>query len=475
MTGNERDLGLRRSLALTAGSAILWGVAHLATGRKRTGTALATVHLALVTTTVTVVAGFGRGLLTLAVQPGWLVAFTVAIAVVTLAWSAVIIWSFVLLRPAISTPAGHVLATGLAGALCVLVIAPGAYAARLAYLSREVVTALFVQNTAPVLAEDPWNGARRINVLLVGADSAPSRPGVRTDSMTVASVDTATGATVLFSLPRNLQHVPMPPGPARDRFPYGFTGETPYSPGLLNEVYQYAEDHPEIVPGVGRGRRGPTLLKQTISGILGIPVKYYAMIDMAGFAEIIDAMGGVRLTVKEPITYGKYDEGLVPAGTRRLSGEEALWYGRSRTDGDDYVRMGRQKCLLNAVAKQADPLTVLNSFEKLASATKRFVDTDIPQSLLPHLIELSDKVKGAPIRSLQFVPPLIDTVYPDWDLIRRKVDRALGNRPRHRAVTAVAPSAAPSAAPSGRPASGRPASGQTSAYRAVSLDEACSR
>ena len=46
---------------------------------------------------------------------------------------------------------------------------------------------------------------------------------------------------------------------------------------------------------------------------------------------------------------------MLPAGTRRLSGKEALWYGRSRSDGDDYVRMSRQKCLLYAVAQQADP------------------------------------------------------------------------------------------------------------------------
>ena len=124
------------------------------------------------------------------------------------------------------------------------------------------------------------------------------------------------------------------------------------------------------------------------------------MIDMRGFAEIIDAMGGVRVTVDEPIVYGRYREGLLPAGTRGSTARKPSGTGRSRTDSDDYVRMGRQKCLLNAVAKQADPVTVVNSFENLATATKRAISTDIPQSLLPALVELSQKVKDTHIRSL---------------------------------------------------------------------------
>ncbi|MFC7591411.1 LCP family protein [Nonomuraea antimicrobica] len=279
---------------------------------------------------------------------------------------------------------------------------------------------------------------------------------MRTDSMTVASVDVETGATVLFGLPRNLQQVQLPYGPARDLFPFGFTGTGPDTPGLLNEIFQFAEDNPSMVPGVEDGRRGPTLIKQTIGDILGLPVNYYAMVDMKGFAEIVDAMGGVQVTIKAPIVYGKRREGLLPAGTRKLSGDEALWFGRSRTDSDDYVRMGRQKCLLNAVAKQADPMTVLNSFESLAAATKRAISTDLPQDLLPAAVDLAQKVKDTRMRSLSFVPPLIDTADPDWYLIRREVTQALEERspsptvqeePGRTAVDPYAPSPSPALSP----------------------------
>ncbi|MFB4269560.1 LCP family protein [Nonomuraea sp. GTA35] len=447
MTGEDRRFGLGASIALTLASALLWGVAHLAAERRKSGLALMAAYVVMLAAVLTVFTAFSTHLLSLAVQPRWLIWLTVALVTIALLWTGVIIWSFLLVRPARSDTVGRFLSTTLAIALCALVLAPTAYATRLAYLSRDVVNTLFSpSNTAaPVLSQDPWNGAERVNFLLLGGDSAPSRPGVRTDSMTVASVDVHTGAAVLFGLPRNLQQVQLPEGPARQAFPYGFTGGGPDTPGLLNEVFQYAEDHPEMVPGAAKGQRGPTLLKQTISDILGIPVNYYAMVDMKGFAEIIDAMGGVQVTIKDPIVYGRHREGLLPAGTRKLSGQEALWYGRSRTDSDDYVRMGRQKCLLNAVAKQADPITVLNSFERLAAATKRAISTDLPQDLLPAVVDLSQKVKSARIRSLNFVPPLVNTADPDWYLIRRKVSDALDDHASTRTAPAHTPSTSPGA------------------------------
>ncbi|MEV1168005.1 LCP family protein [Nonomuraea sp. NPDC049784] len=427
-------------MALTFASALLWGVAHLAAERRKTGLALMFGHVAMLAGVLTLFTAYSANLLSLAVQPHWLVWLTVALVMIALAWTGVIVWSFVLVRPPSADTVGRFLTTTLTVALCALVLTPTVYAARLAYLSRDVVNTLFsTASSTPVMAQDPWNGASRVNFLLLGGDAAPGRPGVRTDSMTVASVDTETGATVLFGLPRNLQNVHFSDGPARARFPYGFTGDGPSTPGLLNEIYQFAEDNPDMVPGVAKGKRGATLLKQTISDILGIDVNYYALVDMKGFAEIIDAMGGVKVTIKEPIVYGRWREGLLPTGTRRLSGQEALWYGRSRTDSDDYVRMGRQKCLLNAVAKQADALTVLNSFEQLAAATKRAISTDLPQELLPAVVGLAQKVKDTKIRSLSFVPPLINTVYPDWSLIRHKVAEALKARPSPRTDASPAP------------------------------------
>ncbi|MET8046093.1 LCP family protein [Streptosporangium sp. NPDC005286] len=462
MADNTGRTGVGSSLALTLGSAVLWGLAHVWAGRRLTGAFLMGIELTLAGAAAIAVLTAGPALLALAVQPAWLWAFALAAMLLAAVAVAVVIHSYLLVRPESSSPGAQYLSTAAVGLLCVLVTAPMIYVARLAYVSQSVVTSVFAESITP-MPTDPWKGMERINILLIGADAAANRVGVRTDSMTVASVDTRTGETVLFGLPRNLEKVPMPPGPARERFPFGFEGEPPYTPGMLNEVYQYAEDYPEMAPKLGKRHRGPSLLKRTISGILGLDISYYAMVDMRGFVEIVDAMGGVRIRIKDPIVYGRQNEGRIEAGRRKLSGEEALWYGRSRTFSDDYVRMSRQKCLLNAVAKQADPVTVFKSFERLATATVEAISTDIPRQLLPDLVELSEKVKNSRIRSLQFVPPLIYTGAPDYHLIRREVTATLAAPP------AGADAAVP-AVPTGN--RGRNA-GERAGASAVVLDSAC--
>ena len=89
-----------------------------------------------------------------------------------------------------------------------------------------------------------------MTILLLASDAGPDRTGTRTDSMVAASIDTHTGDVILFSLPRNLEKVPMPPGPLREQWPNGF-------PDLLNGVYQFVTNEPHLLDGRARpGRAG---------------------------------------------------------------------------------------------------------------------------------------------------------------------------------------------------------------------------
>jgi polyisoprenyl-teichoic acid--peptidoglycan teichoic acid transferase len=449
----RRARGVGGALALTLVSAFVWGVAHLAARRRLTGGLLVGGFALLLTAGIVAGTGYRRDLLRLAVRPDRLTAAAVAVLALGLLWMLVVIRSYQVVRPAEVRRLARNTGRASVGILCVLVAAPFVWASHATFLYRDTLTSIFpsvaggIGGPPPVVnEEDPWDGRRRVNILLLGGDAAKNRSGVRTDSMTLASIDTTTGRTVLLSLPRNLEHFPMPPGPARDRFPDGFTGDGPLNPGLLNEVYEYAENHPEVVPGAAKGRRGAELLKDTIGEILDQPVDYYVLVDMFGFADIIDAMGGVTIKIEKPIPFGR-DGGVLRPGLRTLGGKDALWYGRSRNDSDDYTRMGRQKCLLRAIAQQADPQRVLTRFQRLASATKRAISTDIPQALLPALIDLSGKVKtGGQIYSLQFVPPLIKSADPDFALVRRLSAKAIADsEARPTASSSTRPSAAPSA------------------------------
>jgi len=443
----KADRGLIAALGLTLASSVIWGVAHVRAGRHVAGALLFSVLALLVAFAVIVRVGVRRqDWEQIAVHPDWLLAILIALLVLALVWITVVIRSYQVVCPArldVLPRAAGVLAVTL---LCAAVCTPFVYAAVRTYSLREMLISI---SHGTSRAGGPWHGRRRVNILLIGSDAAAGRDGTRTDSVTLASVDTRTGDTVLLGVPRNLEHVPLPAGPARERFPDGFTGDGPQTPGLLNEIFQYAEDHPELVPGVPDKQRGPNLLSRTVSGIIAQPVDYYIVIDMFGFADLVDAMGGVKLQITQAIPYG-LQGGVLQPGYRTLSGKDALWYGRSRTDSDDYARMARQKCLLRAVARQADPIKILTKFDALVSAARRTISTDIPTGLFPALVSLAGKVReGARISSLSFVPPLIYTGDPNYPLIRSLAASAIGDGQRTvtpERSTSAAPSAGPSAA-----------------------------
>jgi LCP family protein required for cell wall assembly len=302
--------------------------------------------------------------------------------------------------------------------------------------------------------------------------------------MTVASIDTKTGNTVLFSLPRNLQHFPMVQR-LRSRWPDGFTGVgAPGDVGLLNELYQDAEEDASLVPGFGKGRRGPELVREEISYLIGQPIDYYVLVNLFGFADIVNAMGGVKVHIAEDIPFGGPEDGSAPTGVlktgdRMLDGKQALWFGRSRTASSDFVRMGRQKCLMKAIAEQADPQKVLTGFQRLASAAKKTISTNIPAALLPALVQLSGTMKrGAQVTSLMFVPPQFHVVRPDIDVFQRAAARAIAAG-EDQSATSASPDASADPSVSATPSVNESPSESASAgpeqpkTKAVSLSAAC--
>ena len=85
---------------------------------------------------------------------------------------------------------------------------------RLAATQRDLIAGVFDDNGKSATVDpgsDPFGDQERVNVLLLGGDGGEDRDGVRTDTVIVASIDTETGDTTLFSLPRNLENLPFPP------------------------------------------------------------------------------------------------------------------------------------------------------------------------------------------------------------------------------------------------------------------------
>jgi polyisoprenyl-teichoic acid--peptidoglycan teichoic acid transferase len=408
----------RRSLVLLGLSVVAPGSVQLKAGNRRLGRVVLAIWVGLI-----VIGGLVLWLVPihelagLAVRPWMLRALTLVLVTVAIGWVAVLVDAWRLCYPPALRRAHRLMLAGATLALSVLVATPPILAVRYVSAAHDAVVALFPTGESAAASDG------RLNVLLLGADAGKGRVGVRPDSITVASIDVRTGAPLLVSVPRNLQFARFTEGSAAAaRFPDGFTGKGDPNEWLLNSTWTYGEANPELFPG--SSQPGMTAVKQAVEGSLGLPIQYVVVIDLNGFRDLVNALGGVTIRITEPIPIGQTGDMLEP-GLRKLDGYQTLWYARSRATSSDYARMGRQRCVLGAILREANPATVLRNFTELAKASTSIIKTDIPQAELPKLVELAWRVKDRSITSLQLVPPAIWPEDPDFELIADKIDKAM--------------------------------------------------
>jgi LCP family protein required for cell wall assembly len=300
------------------------------------------------------------------------------------------------------------------GALLALTLAMHGSAAYLAYTVYDAGTRIFVGNPddpgqTPGGSQDPTGSGlpgasptddfqatpdvtpssptARINILLTGVDSAENRTTSLTDTLLVVSVNPADGSVVMLSLPRDISNFPLYDGRT-------FTGK-------INSLMTWARNHPSEFPD----GPFPTLIKE-VGYLVGVPIHYYAAIDLQGFRRVIDTVGGVTVVNEKPIndpryawldgTHGFY----LDAGTVKLDGRTALAYARSRQGvGDsDFTRAARQQQLLLALrAKLTSPdmITKLPDIIKVAGDTIR---TNFDTGRLEEMIAIA---RGVDSKSVQ--------------------------------------------------------------------------
>lgn len=308
-----------------------------------------------------------------------------------------------------------VLSTGTAG-----------YAALLTGAGRDALGSVFAAGGI----DEPIDG--RYTILLLGGDAGDDRIGLRPDSMTLVSIDAGSGAVTMVGIPRNLYRAPFTEGsPLWEAWPNGFDcGDD----CLLAYLYPWAEEHPELYPDAEREGSTPAIeaMKDAVGGVTGIEVQYAVLIDMAGFARLVDALGGVRVTVEETVDIcvnGGPIVGEIPAGEQVLNGTLALWYARSRCNLTDFDRMRHQRDIQEAMLRQLDPATVLTRFEAIAAASSDLVRTTVPQAMLGVLSDLAVRSRDHELVRLELAPPAVDNQFPDIALIHELVAEAVAPRP----------------------------------------------
>jgi len=268
----------------------------------------------------------------------------------------------------------------------------------------------------------------RYNIMLLGADSGRDRFGIRPDSISVISINAATGQAVNIGLPRNLQHVGFVAGsPMLKVYPNGWNCGFEC---LINAIYKNVMDsHQDLYPDAVKHGSTPGVeaTRDAVQYVTGLKIQSYVMVDMAAFSSLIDALGGIDINVQQRLPIGGQKDdlsdvkGWIEPGQQHMNGYTALWYARSRHSTNDYDRMRRQHEVEDQVLKQMDPANVLGRVQQIMSAGKELVKTDIPSGMLFEYKNLAGKAKAYGIKSLNITPPVYDPVYPNFGKIHADI------------------------------------------------------
>jgi LCP family protein required for cell wall assembly len=207
------------------------------------------------------------------------------------------------------------------------------------------------------------------NVLLLGIDERSSTEPFRTDTVIILSVNRTAQTVSLLSIPRDTYI--WIPGWRWDR---------------INTAYWHG-DHSEWPGG------GPALLAYTIEYDFGVRIDFHALVDFAGFRQIIDTLDGVDIAVDCQVSGYKlkspeldeadgdnYEWAEMPVGLYHLDGDWALWYARSRLGTNDWERNRRQQQLLRAIWRQARQIDILPRIPELWSQVMDIMTTDMQLS-----------------------------------------------------------------------------------------------
>ena len=427
----------RRGYALLGLGVILPGSAQVIQGPRRVGRFALKLWIILVLVAVLtiILTLFFRNAMLAVFGTGWVLKIlAIAIFAVGALWAVLAVHTWWLARPAQMGVKKGAIFSVITLLLMVALVFATMGLGRAAWATGGAFSNIFSGGG------DSHHNAGRFNILLLGSDAGADRDGIRPDSINVVSISVDTGRTVIFGLPRNLEDVPFPESsPLHGLYPDGYGCDSEEC--MLNAVYLLGQEHANLYPGVADPGIQATI--EAVSGATGLSINYFAMIDMQGLVDLINAMGGLTITINQRIHVNPADDfWLEPGPDQHLDGNQVLMFARARYETSDYDRMQRQRCVMAAMLHQLNPTMVATKFTELAAATGSTATTSVPPSQIGALVDLAVKAKALPISSVSFTPPLIASGNPNYALIHQIVvdtiaaSEALDNPPPS---TAVAP------------------------------------
>jgi LCP family protein required for cell wall assembly len=427
MSTDARGGRRTRSPGIAAFLSFLWpGLGQWYGGARRAALVFA---LPIVVVAIVLLNSLGQGPENLVFQlfsPG--TALTIAVLIILLG-----VWRIVSMFDGLASAGGRLSwrrpsLSGPFAAMVIVVLVTHLAAANLAWSFYQAGSKIFTTETdttvtpAPASSGDvailpvatpnvtPPTAESRINVLIIGIDSSERRSHALTDTMLVVSVDPVTKTAAMISFPRDIADFPL------------------YSGGKyrnkINFLMTDAERHPDRFPD-----GGITTLTKELGFLLGVPIHYYAAVNLDGFEAMIDQVGGITITntslIDDPSYGGWHQPGKIgfhlEPGKHTLDGATALAYVRSRkgVGNNDFERARRQQQLLVALEKKVSDPGMLPKLPALLDDATRTITTSFPADRLSEMLALGRLINDAEISKKVLGPPyaLRDTKAADYRLV----------------------------------------------------------
>jgi LCP family protein required for cell wall assembly len=218
---------------------------------------------------------------------------------------------------------------------------------------------------------------------------------MNTDVMMVASFNPITKTATVVSIPRDSD--------------LNMEG---YKTHKVNGYYAafYSNGRKDGLEGDAANQYARDETRQMLAKFFEIPIDYTAVIDFKGFVDVVDALGGVNVTVDKDMRYVDSVDNTnidLKKGDQMLDGEQALGFVRYRksnrgtAQSSDFERNQRQSQVLGAITDRLKSFSSVTKINKLLDAMGNNMRTDIPQAQIENLISTYFGINRSDIR---FIP-----------------------------------------------------------------------
>lgn len=237
----------------------------------------------------------------------------------------------------------------------------------------------------------------------MGAGGTDDAAGARSDTVMLVNIPANRKRVVAVSFPRDLAISPIrcepwnpetgAYGPLWDEDTRTYGPDEVYTETKLNSAYAFG---------------GPKCLVKVIQKLSGLSINRFMAVDFAGFAKMVDAIGGVEVCSTTPLEDYELGTVLANAGRQMVDGHTALNYVRARqvtteTNGD-YGRIKRQQLFLSSLLRSLISKDVFFSLSKLNNVVNMFIeDSYVDNIKTKDLVDLGQSIQGVNAGRITFV------------------------------------------------------------------------